>query len=338
MPENPQQPFAPSNPRTLRNESVFWFLGGLLLFILLIEAGLRLILGLGNPILIQSDAACAYLLKPDQDVHRFFVNTHINHYGMRSDELPPARQPGSLRLMFVGDSLTYGTTRVDQRKIFTELLHRQLPALLHRPIEVLNASASAWAPDNELAYLRSRGIFQSDIVLLVLNDGDLTQPRSTLADVGEDLPSRRPLTAIGELWTRYLRPRLLHLTQKADAGDQSAANAEATTRSNLANLDSIHSLVAAQGARLVVVYIPFRRDIPQPAAAQLATLRSWTDANLVPLLDLTSAEAPYSATQITLDNGIHLNAEGHRIIANAIENSWPQLALGAARTATVAAR
>ena len=89
------------------------------------EAILRFGFGLGNPILIEPDAACAYILKPDQDVIRFSVHTHINHYGMRSDELPSQRAAGALRLLFVGDSITYGTTRVDQREIFTEILHRE---------------------------------------------------------------------------------------------------------------------------------------------------------------------------------------------------------------------
>jgi len=307
---------------------VLRLLGAVLLITLFTEAGLRFILGLGNPILIQADAPCSYILKPDQDVKRFYVHTHINHYGMRADELPATRPPGALRLLFVGDSVTYGTTHVDQQQIFTEILHRELPAQLHRPVEVLNVSAGAWAPDNELAYLRSRGIFQSDIVLLVLNDGDLTQPRSTLADVSEDLPHQRPLTAIGEVFSRYLRPRLLHLTQKTDAGDQLSTNADAQTRANLANLDSIHALVTAQGARLVIVYIPFRRDIPQPATSQAQILSSWTTTNNVPFLDLTSAEAPFPATQITLDNGIHLNAKGHQLIAHSIEQSWPKLTGG----------
>jgi len=332
MADRPQPPAAPSlQSRGGRNHprathAAARLLGAALLLTILTEAGLRFILGLGNPILIQSDAACSYILKPDQEVKRFFVRTRTNHYGMRSDEPSTARQAGSLRLMFVGDSIPYGGTRVDQQQIFTERLHRDLQAQLHRPVEVLNASAGAWAPDNELSYLRSRGIFQSDIVLLVLNDGDLSQPRSTLADVGEDLPQQRPLTAIGELFTRYLRPIVLHFVQKTDAGDQLAANADAQTRANLADLDSIDALVTAQGARLVLIYIPFRRDIPQPANSQFAILKSWTDARHVALLDLTSAEAPYSAAQITIDNGIHLNANGHRVIAEAIESAWPRLA------------
>jgi hypothetical protein len=289
------------------------------------EAILRFGFGLGNPILIEPDAACAYILKPDQDVIRFSVHTHINHYGMRSDELPSQRAAGALRLLFVGDSITYGTTRVDQREIFTEILHRDLPGIVHRPVEVLNASAGAWAPENELAYLQSRGIFQSEIVLLVLNDGDLSQPRSTIAQVGDELPQHRPATAIGELYTRYIRPRLLRHASRQDAGDSANANAVEIVRENLADLDAMDRLVRDQGARLMLVYIPFRKDLPAASADSEALLKQWSGAHGVSMFDLSSAEAPYAVDAITLDGGIHLNATGHRIVAQAIERGWPEL-------------
>jgi len=302
--------------------------GLLIAFVLLAgiaEAVLRFGLGLGNPVLITRDAACAYILKPDQDVIRFFVRTHINHYGMRSDEVPAVRPSGALRLLFVGDSITYGTTRVDQKQIFTEILHGELPAIVHRPVEVLNASAGAWAPDNELAFLRSRGIFQADIVLLVLNDGDLTQPEATIEEVGDDLPQQRPATAIGELYTRYIRPRVGHFLRRGDPGDSIATNGHLVIEKNLADLDRIEDLVRNRGARLVVVYIPFRRDIPELSKASETIFKTWSGTHHVPMFDLTTAEAPYSPREITLDNGVHFNAKGHRIIAEGIERSWPEV-------------
>lgn len=295
---------------------------GLVLVVAACEGLLRFGLGLGNPILIQYDQACGYILKPDQDVVRFFVRTHTNHFGMRSDEVTVAPHAGTLRLLFVGDSITYGTTRVDQKEIFTEVLHRELPPIVHRPVEVLNASAGAWAPDNELSYIQSRGTFHSDIVLLVLNDGDLTQPRSTIAMVGDDLPQRRPVSAISELYLRYIRPRLFHLIDKSDAGDSIVAGADEVTRRNLADIARISELTTSQGARLIILYIPIRKDIPQESKRAATLLQTWSFAHHVSMFDLTNIEAPYSIPEITLDNGIHLNAKGHLAIARAIEQSW----------------
>ncbi len=285
---------------------------------------MRFVFGLASPVLIARDSACEYILKPDQRVHRFFADTITNHYGMRSEEVPARRNPGRLRILFVGDSLTYGTSRVDQSQIFTEILHRELPSIVHKPVDVLNASAGAWAPDNEVSYIRSRGIFQSDIVVFVLNDGDVTQPRATMDDVGEGTPSKRPATAIGELWTRYLKPRLFHGFTRSDAGTSIAPHADQIVRANLNDLDAADALVTAQGGRMVIIFLPFRLDVPDKSAPAQATLRGWCDAHHVPMLDLTAAELPYSVKDLDLDNGYHFNARGNAIVAEGILKLWPK--------------
>ena len=308
----------PRKPRALR--LTFRILIVLVVAALGAELALRLV-GLGNPVLVAPDPACAYILKPDQNVYRFFCRTRTDQYGMRSDPFPAVPKPGTLRVLFVGDSVTYGTSHVDQAKIFTEVVHRGLPDVVHRPVEVLNASAGGWAPDNELSWVRSRGIFHSDIVLLVLNSGDLGQPRNAISDMGEDTPSHRPATAIGELWSRYLRYKLFHVAPKSDAGDAAAPNADATIRANLADLQTMDDLVVSEHARFAIVYLPFRREIPEPAAQSESALRAWTAAHDVPLFDLTAVEAAYPTGQISLD-GDHLNTNGNRIIGEAIERQW----------------
>jgi len=292
-------------------------------FLGITEGVLRFVLGLGNPVLIAPDVACEYILKPDQRVYRFFSNTRTNHYGMRSEEVPRSRDPGRLRILFVGDSLTYGTSQVDQSQIFTEILHMELPSVVHKPVDVLNASAGAWAPDNEVSYIRSRGIFQSDFVVFVLNDGDVTQPRATMNDVGDGLLSRRPATAIGELWTRYLKPRFFTGASKNDAGTSIATNADQVVQANLKDLNAADALVTAQGGKMVIVFLPFRLDIPDKSAHAQSTLRDWSAAHHVPMLDLTLTELAYSISDLDLDNGYHFNARGNSIVADGILKLWP---------------
>jgi hypothetical protein len=288
------------------------------------EATLRLLLGLGDPLLIAPDAACSYITRPDQNVFRFFVHTRINHYGMRSDEVSPQRPPGVLRVLFVGDSITYGTTHVDQSGIFTQIVHSGLPAVVHRPVEVLNASTNAWAPDNEWSWVQSRGIFQSNFVLLVLNDGDLTQPRATIDQVDDALPQKRPLTAIGELYTRFLAPRYFHIAHRSDAGDV-VIPSDVTMRANIEDLNRFRALVASQQGRMVLVFLPFRNDIPAISTPPDKVLHSWADQNQVPFLDLTAAVSPYSVSQICLYDRTHLNALGNRVVGEAILKQWPEL-------------
>lgn len=291
----------------------------------LAEAVLRFGLGFGHPILIAPDPDCGYIVKPDQHAFRFFSHTDINRYGMRSAEVPNLRIPHSLRVMFVGDSTTYGTSRIDQSRVFTELVHSELPAIVHEPVEVLNASASGWAIHNELSYVRSRGAFLSDIVVLVLNSEDLKQLPATFAKARDELPVKPEDTALGELFDRLLFSHTLPELEPANAGVDLRSSEAAEERRNLADLDTFVSLVEQHHERMALLYIPFPKDIHRDSEASAAVLRRWSSVNHVPLLDLTAVESQYSPKEITLGDGKHLNVRGHRIVATAIEESWPQL-------------
>jgi hypothetical protein len=291
--------------------------------ILLLEAVCRFGLGLGHPVLVAPDAACEYTFKPDQNLFRDFAHIRINRFAMRSDEIPAQHSPGTLRLMFVGDSITYGTSRVDQCDIFTEILHRELPALVHRPVEVLNASAGGWAIDNELSYVRSRGTFDSDVVVLVLNSGDVWQSRATLAQMGSTHLKNNSM-AIVELYNFYIKPRLFREPPRMDAGDFVGYDVEGATRANLLDLEVFQQLVEQRHARMAIVFTPFQ-GLVYNSGPQAGILRKWCAAHGVSLLDLTPDQVPFTSEQITLDHGLHFNAQGHRVVADAIERHWPKL-------------
>lgn len=296
-----------------------------LALIALTEIGLRTILGLGNPVLITPDPACDFTLKPDQNLRRFFCRTHINHEAMRSEEIAPSPTPGVERILFIGDSVTYGTTRVDQADLFTTRIGRELPQQIHHPVEVLNASASAWGIDNELGYLRSRGTFHAQLVVLVLNSGDLGQQRARIDEVGDALAREKPASALSELWTRYLKRKIFpRAIARNDAGTTANLNDEKEIRDNFERLDRLQSLVVRQHGQLAILYIPFWHDLATNNAPQRARLSAWAKGKAIPFLDVTEMETAHTAREITLDT-THLNATGHRLVAEELDQQLPAL-------------
>src|SRR5262249_46621318 len=180
---------------------------------LLGELSLRIFLGLGTPVLIapdtdQASGGFGYAPAPNQSVRRFLASNEINRFSMRSRDVSETKPSGRLRIYFIGDSVTYGTTYVDQSSIFTSVLSRELPQRLHQDVEILNASAGGWAASNEVAFLKKRGTFNADVVLIVLNTADLTQPFANF-EASINSPTERPSTAFSELWSRYIAPRVL---------------------------------------------------------------------------------------------------------------------------------
>ena len=292
-----------------------------MLFLLATECLLRFGLGLGHPVVITKDPFCGYLIRPDQHLFRLFAHIDINHYGMRSEELSDKLTGNQYRVMFIGDSITYGTSRIDQKLIFTGILRRELPRKLHRPVEVLNASASAWAIDNELEYLRSRGTFHSDIVALVLNSGDLTQTRATVDQAGSSLRIRQD----GFAWAEVVRQIAMRLKKEnhEDAGDQiqKGPSTAGVVRENLERLDQIRLFTAKQQAKLVVLFIPFQKEIRQSEESRMR-LREWCNQHQLPFVDLTPTLAPYTVQEVSLDGGTHLNGYGNRLVADGILKAW----------------
>ncbi len=247
--------------RKPRRSRRFWLLRvaiAIALLVVLTEIGLRVILGLGSPLLYQPDPYCKYFVKPNQNLRRFFAHNRINSEGMRSDEFAMPRPKDRVARFCIGDSVTYGTTSVDQSLIFTTLLTSSLPPIEHRPVEVLNASAGGWAIDNEVNYLLSRGTFDSNVVFLVLNTGDPGQPSAPWQpSLGS--PTERPWTAIGETWFRYAEPRIFGQRLAADAGTVLPSMEEEVTTSleNQKLLQQANAFCQKNNTVFGIIYIPF---------------------------------------------------------------------------------
>lgn len=189
-----------------------------------LELSLRLIFGLGSPLLFISDPACSYVLAPNQNIRRFFAVNQINAYSMRSPTVGPKRVD-EYRILFIGDSVLNGQTYTPQARIFTSLLGNSLPARLHRPVTVFNASAGGWAVGNEVAYLRSRGGFQSNAIVMVVNTEDLVQPFNDTTPGSVQMPIKNPPLALVEVWTRYVVPTVFGM-DLSDRGSKAAVQKE----------------------------------------------------------------------------------------------------------------
>jgi hypothetical protein len=233
-----------------------------------------------------------------------------------------------LRVLFIGDSVTYGQTFTSQPDIFTSILARDLPGQLHRPVEVLNASTGGWAVGNEVGYLRSRGVFQSDLIVLVLNSDDLTQAfNDSVPGHVPQLPDHDPWCALADVWTRYVAPRIFHVNV-ADRGSSSTPLSDDVqpVSATLVQLDEARSLADRNQARLAIVYSPMLgadgKLEPDPHGG-LTSLKQWAGRAGVPILDMTSAYSAAS-TSVVLRDAAHLTPRGHQVVAASIEQ-WGEI-------------
>jgi len=278
-----------------------WLLSLVLLvgLLLLLEVGLRLFLGLGNPLLYRADEEIGYLLAPNQCVRRFGNRITINEYSMRSPAITRTRPASALRVLLLGDSIANGASWTDQTQTISARMTAQLERVIRdastqnrtlqntlEPVEILNASANSWGPRHELAYLKRFGTFEAQVVVLLLNTDDLFAAAPTSELVGRDrnYPDRKPTCALAEAFDRYLSPKL-HQLKWRDRGMKGIPTQAASPVESVAltqqegarfennpldfNLDAIcqmQRLAAGAGAKFVLAITPRLREIGEPGS------------------------------------------------------------------------
>ncbi|HVX87247.1 MAG TPA: GDSL-type esterase/lipase family protein [Phycisphaerae bacterium] len=288
-----------------------------------VEMGLRVVFGLGSPLLYEADAECGYCVRPDQHIRRFFAENSINHEGMRSGEITERPAAGTKRVLFIGDSVTYALTYVDQSKIWTSRLPGLLAEAQDGRVEVLNASAGGWSPANEVGFLKSRGTFHADVVCIVANSGDLGEELARLPAEGtEGFPTHRPWTAIGETWSRYVEPRLMgHVISDPGTSEPSAAELAERTQANLELYGEAQAFCDGHGAKMGLVYIPFPGWTKEQIEGAEKTLGEWAGEHGVPFVDVTKRYCGEALGKISKD-GFHPTAYGDEVIAEEVARQW----------------
>ena len=107
----------------------------------------------------------------------------VNELGFRGPEAHAEKSPGTIRVLCLGDSYTFGAY-VDDTETWPVQLERALDGRLPgQPVEAINTGISGFTIVDELAFLKEHGLdLDPDIVVLafVLNDlADLTRGTSS---------------------------------------------------------------------------------------------------------------------------------------------------------------
>jgi lysophospholipase L1-like esterase len=296
--------------------------------LLAIEVALRLLFGLGNPVLSQADTYTGYRFQPNQTLVRFGKKIEYNQYSQRSEPIKLEKSERTLRILMFGDSVLNGGNPIDQKQIITEQLEAKLQAS-GQPAEILNASAGSWGIGNHLGYLKEFGTFNSDAVILQIGTHDLTQPTSTSERVGHDpnYPDHPPLLAIQEALTRYIIPRLfgnvnLNPFSNQEIPQLSPAQVDQQFQKNMEMFKTAVKLVQDKKIPIYVLFTPNRYDlIPKPVTPPykpefMQVLKSLQ----ITVFDTYEAwsKLPNNVVETYFRDEVHLSEVGYKVAADLI--------------------
>lgn len=187
-------------------KKIFTILIILFSVIVSIEIFLRQYYGFCNTVLMNEDKDFEYIPQPNQRVFRFRNYINYNQYSMRSDEI----DTNAIIILGFGDSVLNGGVLTTQSDLATTILSEQLSRLYHKKVQFLNISAGSWGPDNCYQYLKRYKNFNSKHIFLVVSSHDAYDNMTFDRVVGSDenYPSKQYISAIAELFNRYIIPRV----------------------------------------------------------------------------------------------------------------------------------
>jgi len=287
---------------------------------------------------VQADDEIGYFFQAEQDLQRFGNRVYINRYHQRSDEL--ADHDGSLRVLFIGDSVTWGGVVLDQEETYPELFQRVVRDTCERPVEALNASAGSWGIGNQKAYLERFGTFDSKFVVLQIGSHDLLQATSDASVVGThpSFPEANPYLALEELLVRYVAPRIrnalgtIRFSVFAHAVPQSHAEFDRNMRKLVEMIDTIRQ---ADGIP-VVLYTPDRDEVVLENVSYADTYEAYrpdfyslTDSLDVPVIDMLEKWRGGATTSAYYRDGVHLSAAGNLAVSEILYERLIDLSLRA---------
>ncbi len=326
----------------------------LLVPLVLLDLGLRPFVEPKTTLFVP-DPELGWRARPGARAEWGHVRVAINAKGLRGPEVGWTKPPGVFRVLYLGDSVTfgYGLERVEDT--YPYLVGVDLKRRLGTPVETVNSGVGGWSPWQQHTYLLRDGLrYQPDLILVgfVLNDvtekfslerfggaGAAWQLDRTARSRLDQWLSRSALVSVARdgfaTWRfgsdvflgaqRYVAEEVQWLATHA-RGERLRRAWEITFE----NLEKIFRVAAEREIPAALVVFPFAFQLEDPASTgePQAMLREFAEARGVPLLDLLpifvaaqrradEGTDPMTDSELFLDPS-HLSPRGSRVAAAAI--------------------
>ncbi len=306
------------------------------------------------------DDALGWRMRPNVTQPWGGVTVRTNAAGLRGPDVPLARPAGTVRILWLGDSVTFGYRVARWQDVFPFVVARRLERAGFG-VETIDAGVGGYAPWQERAWFERVGLaWHPDIVVLgfVLNDvtemytlvryGGLEegfQLRRSYASWVDRVSARSALVArLRKLvrWARARRrlgadPRLAAIhRERLDVESLIAAPGRPGLRPAwqrvFADLGAIADTCAAHGIDFVLVAFPFTMQLAAPDSLDgpQRMLERWARARGIRFVDTIPALVRALRAGATPDDlfvdADHFTPRGHAVVADTLARVLAPLA------------
>jgi hypothetical protein len=296
---------------------------GVVCVLLLIPIGVAEItaryLGLGNPIVYYTNASYRYAPLPNQSAVRLRgANVTVDGTGLRGVE--EWSTPADVKILFIGDSVTWGGTYIDDRETFAVGVCERLEQSTGKRFVCGNAGVNAYGTDNMAARVLYKDFNDETAVVVTLISGDATRGLTDMkAGIFHTMPPSGPLKGLWEASSFILGVALRFI----DPEDHNRRDDDdlAVAKRSLENLFS--QLRETYGGRKVLlVFSPYRGELNGRDSALTKLVKAELAQSGFDVLDMTAPmeEAVGNGANVYYDI-VHLEVEGHKLYADRIADA-----------------
>jgi lysophospholipase L1-like esterase len=283
----------------------------------------------------------SYAMVPGASNPYSSIREALNVHGFRGEAVSVAKPAGTLRILVLGDSCTFG---------FGVAAGEAWPAVLERllnesgkfvPVQVINGAVPGTTLFQHLMVFRKRlAAFDADLVI------DWSAPnwnasvkifRDRMADPPFYVALQRPLRrltlyrllqkAIKKGPTERAFYENYHVPREAQADASLRDDNAVYLRDYLADLEDLRALSREHGFDLVMTNYPLAANVldassepPRYGLPHLMTLSTFCARYRIPLIDLIGPQRPSAAPDLFLDTA-HPTPRGHARIAEIVRDA-----------------
>lgn len=290
----------------------------LVICVSLVEYSLRAI-GLGNPIIYTTNLTYRYAPLPNQAIsRRRGAMVTINSSGLRATNEWDAQ--ADLRVLFVGDSITWAGTYVDDSDIFSEKSCARLNDQLEQAFLCGNAGVNAYGTDNMAQRIHHDSINNENWLVITIIGMDATR---SLADVSAgpwflETPTFLPAIQDAMLYSLW---RAIWILRRGGTHFDKDKAPLFVVENSLNQLKDILLNEAAKGKQVLVIWHPTKQEhqTGDLSAESELVVKSFRDDLYLDFIDMSTVLPRSSLDDIYYD-GVHLDRQGHDIFARAISD------------------
>lgn len=292
--------------------------------ILIVEL-LSKFLGLGTPLLYEEDHLIGFRPRPNQMISRK-KNTMvtINHEGFRISR--EQKSTDDIPIVFVGDSVTFGGTSIDDKQIFSHIICEQLKLK-----GCLNGAVNGWGTPNmgrlirNLSFYTRRPIKQ---VILVILPGD--DERNLAQLKGSPFWGNYPLLKSGliELTAFLIKLHLIPALESKDNVNNLTVSSIESRRwaSRQQHWDELRIQLEKSSIPIMLAVSPPLNWFTEPEAKQreklftnLQTSKTKATTKVQKICNIIDKLPKTNKPQLWFVDNSHLSIEGHQAWATALE-------------------